>query len=214
MQDENLIVNENPPQKIDENLTPAVTDLVSRDASLALTEQDILAKILDAPSRDELQKQFELFNINQSKKNALRIVKLNELLANVEDQAIERFKKRPDQVSNKELLEYMNVISGQIDRAQKHIDSISTAPPISLTANKTDVTINVGPDLDSDSKTRVMDAVAMLLSQVKAAAAQHEVTDFEDKTDEPEDVEILDANTVCINEIDLVDSNNESDNEE
>lgn len=214
MQDENLISNENPPQEIDENLTPAVTDLVSRDASLALSEQDILAKILDAPNRDELQKQFELFNINQSKKNALRIVKLNELLANVEDQAIERFKKRPDQVSNKELLEYMNVISGQIDRAQKHIDSISTAPPISLTANKTDVTINVGADLDSDSKTRVMDAVAMLLSQVKAATAQHEVTEFEDKTAESDDIEILDADTVCINKMDSIDSIDESNNEE
>lgn len=214
MQDENLIVNENPPQEIDENLTPAVTDLVSRDASLALSEQDILAKILDAPNRDELQKQFELFNINQSKKNALRIVKLNELLANVEDQAIERFKKRPDQVSNKELLEYMNVISGQIDRAQKHIDSISTTPPISLTANKTDVTINVGADLDSDSKTRVMDAVAMLLNQVKAATAQHEVTEFEDKTAESDDIEILDADIVCINKTDSIDSIDESNNEE
>ena len=214
MQDENLTLNENPPQEIDENLTPAVTDLVSRDASLALSEQDILAKILDAPDRDELQKQFELFNINQSKKNALRIVKLNELLANVEDQAIERFKKRPDQVSNKELLEYMNVISGQIDRAQKHIDSISTAPPISLTANKTDVTINVGADLDSDSKTRVMDAVAMLLSQVKVATAQHEVTEFEDKTAESDDIEILDADTVCINKTDSIDSIDESNSEE
>ena len=37
------------------------------------------------------------------------VVKLSNLLNKVEDQAIERFERRPDQVSNKELLEYMNV---------------------------------------------------------------------------------------------------------
>ena len=106
--------------------------------------------------------------MNQSKKNALRIVKLNNLLDKVEDQAIERFEKRPDQVSNKELLEYMNVISGQIDRAKKNIDSISINPSIAVTAQKTDVTINVGSSLDRDSKERVMNVISSLLKQVKS----------------------------------------------
>lgn len=150
-------------------------------SSLDLTERELISKIIEAPSKDELQKQFELFNINQSKKNALRIVKLNNLLDKVEDQAIERFEKRPDQVSNKELLEYMNVISGQIDRAKKNVDSISATPAIAVSAQKTDVTINVGSDLDRDSKERVMNVISSLLKQVKNQTNIVEVVEESDE---------------------------------
>ena len=167
---------------------------------LDIAEKDIIAKIIEAPTRSELQQQFDAFNINQSKKNALRIVKLNSLLGKVEDQAIARFEKRPDQVSNKELLEYINVISGQIDRAQKNVDTLSAAPTINVAAQKTDVTINVGNDLSRDSKERVMDAISALLKQIKAATDtqndQIEV-EFEDKTD---DVEIPSASSESIND--------------
>lgn len=173
------------------------TSIIS--APLDLTEKELVAKIVEAPDRDELQKQFDLFNINQSKKNALRIVKLNKLLDQVEDQAIERFEKRPDQVSNKELLEYMNVISGQIDRAQKHVDSLSITPAITVAAQKTDVTINVGSDLDRDSKERVMDAISALLKQVKNAAAENHANensmieaDFEELPESSDDIDSSD----------------------
>lgn len=189
-------------------IIPAETTSLSAadPKSLDLAEQALVAKIIEAPDRDELQKQFDLFNINQSKKNALRIVKLNSLLDKVEDQAIERFQKRPDQVSNKELLEYMNVISGQIDRAQKHVDSISVMPAIAVTAQKTDVTINVGSDLDRDSKERVMDAISALLKQVKNAATTSESTptnfieaDFEDNT-ESSDTDLIEGISFDVSE--------------
>lgn len=180
--------------QLDSEVSQEVTSIDSNEISIVqldTTEQELVTKIIQAPTRDELQKQFDLFNMNQSKKNALRIVKLNGLLDKVEDQAIERFQKRPDQISNKELLEFMNVISGQIDRAQKHVDALSAAPAIAITAQKTDVTINVGDNLDRDSKERVMDAISSLLKQVKNSAIISEPpvdsipmieADFEDKT--------------------------------
>lgn len=169
--------------------------------ALSINEQSIVDKIIEAPNSDELQKQLNLFNMNLGKKNALRIVKLNNLLDKVEDQAIERFEKRPDQVSNKELLDYMEVISGQIDRAQRQIDTVSNAPAVTVTAQKTDVTINVGSDLDRDGKERVMDAISALLKQVKAATAESAnvntfgssliEADFEDKTEESDNSKIV-----------------------
>lgn len=134
---------------------------------LDTTEHELMLKIINAPTKEELQTQFDLFNINQSKKNALRVVKLNNLLDKVEDQAIERFEKRPDQVSNKELLEYMNVISNQIDRAQKSVDGLKDTSAIHITNQKNELNINVGPQLNRDSKERVMDAIAILLKQVQ-----------------------------------------------
>lgn len=167
---------------------------------LEAAEQQLIAKIIDAPTKEDLQHQFDLFNMNQSKKNALRIIKLNNLLSKVEDQAIERFEKRPDQVSHKELLEYMNVVSGQIDRAHKQVDSLNMAPPIQVLSQKNEVNINMGGgELDRDGKERVMDAISKLLQQVQKATAEsstvavnadmtssdaaYEVKDFEDKTE-------------------------------
>lgn len=148
---------------------------------LEVAEQQLVERIIEAPTKAELQHQFDLFNINQSKKNALRIIKLNNLLCKVEDQAIERFERRPDQVSNKELLEYMNVVSNQIDRAQKSVDALSVSPAIHVNNQKNEVNINIGPELDRDSKERVMDAISALLKQVQkntsAQPVDYEITD-------------------------------------
>ena len=143
------------------------------DESMALLpldeqEEKIVTDIIKAPNQKELQEQFDLFNINQSKKNALRIIKLNSLLDKVEDQAIERFEKRPDQVSNKELLEYMQVVAGQIDRSQKYIETIKDKPMIKVTDRSQQVNINIGTELNRDSKERVMDAIQGLLKQLNS----------------------------------------------
>ena len=130
-------------------------------------EQDIINNIIEATDQKELQAQFDAFNINQSKKNALRIIKLNSLLDKVEDQAIERFNKRPDQISNKELLDYMQVVATQIDRSQKVIDTLKEKPMIKVANQKNEVNINIGNELDRDSKERVVDAIQALLKQVR-----------------------------------------------
>lgn len=153
----------------DKELDEAI-DISLAALPLDITEQELMKKIIDAPSRQELQKQFDLFNINQSKKNALRVVKLSNLLDKVEDQAIDRFERRPDQVSNKELLEYMNVVSNQIERAQKSVDSLKDVPAIHITNQRNELNINVGPELNRDSKERVMDVISVLLKQVQKEA--------------------------------------------
>ena len=175
-----------------ENQETELPQRISNKDLITTNEKDIVDSIIESPSKDELQKQIDLFNMAQSKKNALRIVKLNSLLDKIEDQAIERFEKRPDQVSNKELLDYMNTISGQIDRAHRQMDSISETPAVSITTQKNDVTINVVETLDRTSKERVMDAISNLLKQVKgeinAAPAETAVytdVDFEVAAEDP-----------------------------
>ena len=145
-------------------------------------ENEIVSEIIKAETKEQLTAQFDLFNMNQSKKNALRIIKLNTLLAKVEDQAIERMTKRPDMVSNRELLDYMNVVSNQIDRAQKQVDALNDKPAISLKQeNKTQVNINVG-QIDHDGKEKVIDAISALLKQINTAPAEPkpEVIDAEE----------------------------------
>ena len=166
----------------EENELNEVIDNTISALPLETTEKQLLEKIIDAPDKASLERELELFNINQTKKNALRIIKLENLLDKVEDQAIERFQKRPDQVSNKELLDYMNVVSNQIDRAQRSVDNITATPAITVNNKTNTVNVNMGgPELDRDSKERVMDAISNLLKQVKKP-----------KVEEPE---VIDATT-------------------
>lgn len=121
--------------------------------------EEIIQGIIDANDKEELTKQFDLFNMNQSKKNALRLIKLEGLLNKVEDQAIKRFEERPDQVSNRELLDYMQVVSAQIERSQKVVDSIHDKPMIKAVQNNTEINVNLGTELDRDSKANVVSAI-------------------------------------------------------
>lgn len=168
------------------------------DESLALLpldkqEEKIITDIIKAPNQKELQEQFDLFNINQSKKNALRIIKLNSLLDKVEDQAIERFEKKPDQVSNKELLEYMQVVAGQIDRSQKYIETIKDKPMIKVTDKSQTVNVHIGTELDKDSKERVMDAIQNLLKQLNKTEEEPKVIDADFSTDKEKTVYNIDT---------------------
>ena len=157
------------------------------------TEQQVVKDIVAAPNKEELEKQFQLFNMNQVKKNALRIIKLNDLLTKVEDQALERFEKRPDQVSNKELLDYMNAVSNQIEKAQNFSkETLSTeVGGIKIKQEKTEVNINVAPVLNRNEKDRVVDVISILLNQMKKPQSR-----ANDEVVEVEESSYVDAETV------------------
>lgn len=157
------------------------------------TEQQVVKDIVAAPNKEELEKQFQLFNMNQVKKNALRIIKLNDLLTKVEDQALERFEKRPDQVSNKELLDYMNAVSNQIEKAQNFSkETLSTeVGGIKIRQEKTEVNINVAPVLNRNEKDRVVDVISVLLNQMKKPQSR-----ANDEVVEVEEASYVDAETV------------------
>lgn len=157
------------------------------------TEQQVVKDIVAAPNKEELEKQFQLFNMNQVKKNALRIIKLNDLLTKVEDQALERFEKRPDQVSNKELLDYMNAVSNQIEKAQNFSkETLSTEiGGIKIKQEKTEVNINVAPVLNRNEKDRVVDVISILLNQMKKPQSR-----ANDEVVEVEEASYVDAETV------------------
>lgn len=105
-----------------------------------------------------------LFNLNQRKKNVLRLMKFNGLLDTISDQMLERFEKKAGEFSNSDLLNYMQVIQSAIDRAQKSIDLVSETPSIQL--NQNNLTVNVGDGFDRESKERIADAVKAILARV------------------------------------------------
>lgn len=161
-----MIDKDNSSIEINQDNLPAKPTITPQD--LDRHEDKLVYDIINAPDKETLEQQFELFNIAQSKKNAIRVSKLNKLLDMIEDQAIDRFTKRPDQVSNKELLEYMGVVSSQIERAKNDVNTdLSYKPSIQVNQTTTEVNVNLGDELDRASKEKVMSAISSLLQQVQ-----------------------------------------------
>ena len=174
-----------------DNNEVALVDEKKTEIDLKQNEKEIIANIVNAQTKDELQKQFDLFNLTQSKKNAVRITKITDLMSDVEDEIYRRFHKRPDQISNKDLLEFLQVLSNQVDRSQKNVDSLENKDLIRKMADgvskpNTDVTINLGTNLDKDTKDNAMLAVKEILGLIQSSGGIEDIAPMEDKKDDTE----------------------------
>ena len=134
-----------------------------------------------------------LFNLNQAKKNVLRILKLNQLLDKVSDQMIERFEKRPGEFSNADLLNYMQVAQSAIDRANKSLNLVDETPAIQINQQNIIMDKEI---LDKDSRDRVTDAVNAILNKINKMKNEEQKEDIielieeekaEDTTNQPAD---------------------------
>lgn len=151
--------------KVDNAETPdEVIDIIPLDRDT----QDIAKQIIAEKDAEKVKDLTHLFNLNQRKKDVIRIMKLNNLLDMVSDQMIERFRQRSDNFSNQDLNSYMQVVQSAIDRTQKSLDNVADVPSIQInTQNNNDVTINVNDGLDRDSKEKVADAIKAILNRLK-----------------------------------------------
>jgi hypothetical protein len=155
-----------------DELLPAAIDTIALEESSISLVQDII----NTDNVDDLKNLTKLFEINQAKKNALRVIKLNNLLDKVNDQAIERFEKRPYEISNKELLDYMKVVGDEIERSQQSLEKIDNSPTIQINQQNNSINVNVGENaIDRDSKERVIDAINQLLKAVRSPVKEEPV---------------------------------------
>ena len=81
------------------------------------SSNELAQKIINENDLTTVQNLTHLFNLNQAKKNVLRVIKMSSLLDKITDQITERVERRPGEFSNNDLLNYMNVVQASIDRA-------------------------------------------------------------------------------------------------
>ena len=150
---------------------------MSDDKNLGeLSVQELALEIQSEHDISKSQDLIELFNWNLSKKQISRVAKLDELFDDVTDQMILRFRHKPDQFSNDDLLNYMKTIQGAMDTNSKQINDLPEAPKI--VQNNTQINLNVGESFDRESRARILAAIQATL---KAAEEQDIV--YEDKTE-------------------------------
>lgn len=139
-------------------------------------------QIIDETDISKVKDLTALFNLNQAKKNAVRVLKLNSLLDNVSDKMIERFEKYPDNFSNKDLLDYMQVTQSAIDRANKYLGTVDETPAIQMNQQ---ININIGQQFDRESRGKIAHAVNSMLNKIREmeSGVQQDVVvkDFEEE---------------------------------
>lgn len=156
-------------------------------------------ELIEEQDLDKVKNLTKLFNLNQAKRNAIRVMKLNSLLDKVGDQMIERFDKKPGEFSNKELLDYMSVVQSTIDRANKSIELVDQTPAIVINQQNNQVNIDNSPVLDRESRMRVVEAVKGIMKtlNLKNEPEQiQEISEFEENEEDSSDdiVHVIEQN--------------------
>ena len=117
-----------------------------------------------------------LFNINQNKKTMIRIDKLSGLQDHLVDQFARRIEERPDEISNKELMDGIKIVQDIIERGQKQVESVEQTPLIQFNQQNNSVNIGEGgTQLNKESRDRVKNAVLALLGGLNKQAPTDEI---------------------------------------
>lgn len=142
---------------------------------------EIVTDIIEETDTSKTKDLVDLFNWNMSKKNILRIQKLNDLYDSITDQMIERVDKRSDQFSNSDLLDYVKTVQNAIDINTKNLSSVQDTP-VFVQNNNTQINVNLEDKFDRDAKARILAAVQATLQQ--ATKPVIDVDNIDNQTEE------------------------------
>ena len=157
-------------------------ELIKSTQDLDLKTSQIAHDIIKEDNVDTIKDLTHLFNLNQAKKNVIRLMKLNGLLDTVSDKIIERFEKYPDNFSNEDLIKYLQVTENAIDKANKNLSLVDDTPIIQVNHNN-QVNVNLIDTYDKESKERILNFVNSVLNMEKCQDVI-EIQEDEVKTDE------------------------------
>lgn len=150
------------------------TSLAVAGTTLSLEAQRLIGELTSEKDKQKMQAIEQQFNEIQRKKQLARVSKLSDVQDMLADQFYKRISQRPDEISNKEMLDGMKVIQDLMEKSQKHTETIEEIPQL-IQINQTEV--NVGNNLNRDSRERVKNAVLGLLDSINKT---QQVTDVQD----------------------------------
>ena len=175
------------------------TDLAESDVSTtlpAISNKDlnqesleILAQIIEEKDEDKTRDLTYLFNVNQNKKTMVRMDKLSGLQDGLVDQFVKRIAERPDEISNKELMDGLRIVQDIIERGQRQVSGVDQPMPM-IQVNQQNTSINVGTEgteLNRESRERVKNAVLGLINGLAAQTPVQPQTYIEAETEDTEE---------------------------
>lgn len=127
---------------------------------------DITTQLVKEEDPDKIKSIINLFNLNVAKKNAVRIDTLNELIDDVLSKVGERLQLRPDEFSNKDLIDYLNALYTAAEKSGKIVSGAEEIPAITIN-QQNNVIVNDATTLSRESRQRIAEVVAVMLNQTQ-----------------------------------------------
>ena len=139
------------------------TALEVASPNLSVEAQRLIGELTAEKDAHKVQAIEQQFNEIQRKKQLARVSKLSEVQDMLTDQFYKRISQRPDEISNKEMLDGMKVVQDLMEKSQRQAETVTEIPQL-IQINQTEV--NVGNNLNRDSRERVKNAVLDLLDSI------------------------------------------------
>lgn len=136
--------------------------LVKTSADLKTDTEEVVSQLVQSTEAEEIKRLTQLFNVNQMKKDAIRAVKLNDMLEKLDDRVLERIETSGDEMSNRDLIDYVNTVQQSISKSTQNVVNINQTPLIQF--NQQNNVVNVGgAPLTRESRSKIIDVVQQLL---------------------------------------------------
>ena len=132
--------------------------------------KDILEQITQTDNTEDIKQLTAMFNLNMAKKNMIRLLKLSGLLDVLSETAIDRVNNHSDEITNKELIDYLNVIQTLIDKSTKTVDTATINAPVIQINTQNNIIAN-DSILDKLKTKESRDRVLAAVAEVKKALA-------------------------------------------
>ena len=181
---------------------PAVRTKEDAIAEFQGRRDSLVLDIIDTEDPKAIKSLVDMFNLAQVKKSVIRMSTMDDLLDGITDQMKQRILKNANMFSNKDILDYMNAVTGAMDKAQKNITAVNAEPVINFNQqNNTVVINNDGPadKLSRESREKIGNAVQSMLAYFQAQQQKElfEELDVSEETtvynSDDESVDIIDS---------------------
>lgn len=135
-------------------------------------EAELKQMLLDESDPAKIKNITELFNINQSKKDMLRLERYNTLIDSITAQMQARILAKPDEFSNKDLIDYLNAANSSIERAKKSAQAIDSTPSVQI--NQVNIE-SKSTNMSRESREKITQAIMSILNKVDADTSEDQV---------------------------------------
>ena len=188
---------------------PAVRTKEDAIAEFQGRRDSLVLDIIDTEDPKAIKSLVDMFNLAQVKKSVIRMSTMDDLLDGITDQMKQRILKNANMFSNKDILDYMNAVTGAMDKAQKNITAVNAEPVINFNQqNNTVVINNEGPadKLSRESREKIGNAVQSMLAYFQAQQEK----EISEELDVSEETTVYNSDDDSVDTIDSTDEQHDT----
>ena len=147
-----------------------------------------LEELIQEDDLDKVKDLTHLFNVYQTKRNAIRMNALNDVQDALVKQMLERLQKYPDNFANKDIADWMKTIQTVMESNAEKVEKLDDIPAITYQQNN-QVNLTLVDGLSKESREKVLGVVEALLKNVQSTtdSTVYDNEELEETSDTPSD---------------------------